>query len=242
MSELWQINYSLFQDINAPAGHNPLLDALMIFCANYLIFLWILLLLVVWGLPLAWSKRPLSPIEVKVMQERRSAVLWVAIACILAYGFNLLIEQFVFEPRPFVTHHVNQLISHAADGSFPSDHTAWSFAVVGVLLFALLPGLLAAQHTQTTQKSTWSTEPTKPTKPIPQLARIRIPMWLIVLSIVIACSIGFARVYVGVHYPDDILGGAIDGLLAAAIVIAFGRWLRIPTNAVIGFARKLRLA
>jgi undecaprenyl-diphosphatase len=239
VSELWQINYMLFRDINAPAGHNPLLDALMIFSANYLIFLWILLLLFVWGIPLAWSKRPLPPVEVKVMQERRSAVLWIAIASLLAYGINLLIEQFIFEPRPFITYHVNQLISHAADGSFPSDHTAWSFAVVGVLLFALLPTLLAAQRTQTIQKSTGSTEFTKSPE---HLARIRIPMWLIVLSIVIACSIGFARVYVGVHYPDDILGGAIDGLLAAGIVTFFGRWLRIPTNAVINFARRVRLA
>ncbi len=239
MSAFWQINYSLFRDINAPAGHNPLLDALMIFCANDLIFLWILLLLFVWGIPLAWSKRPLSSVEVKVMQERQSAVLWVAIACLLAYGINLLIEQFIFEPRPFITYHVNLLISHAADGSFPSDHTAWSFAVVGVLLFALLPTLLAARRTQATQKSTGSTKSTQSPE---HLARIRIPIWLIVLSIVIACSIGFARVYVGVHYPDDILGGAIDGLLAAGIITILGRWLRIPTNAVISFARRVRLA
>jgi undecaprenyl-diphosphatase len=242
VSELWQINYALFRDINAPAGHNPLLDALMIFSANYLIFLWILLLLFVWGIPLAWSKRPLSPVEVKVMRERRSAVLWVAIACLLAYGINLLIEQFVFEPRPFITYHVNQLISHAADGSFPSDHTAWSFAVVGVLLFALLPTLLAAQRTQTIQKSTGSIGAIESTQSPEHLARIRIPMWLIVLSIVIACSIGFARVYVGVHYPDDILGGAIDGLLAAGIITILGRWLRIPTNAVIKLAGRVRLA
>jgi undecaprenyl-diphosphatase len=239
MSALWQVNYTLFRDINAPAGHNPLLDALMIFCANDLIFLWILLLLFVWGIPLAWSKRPLSPVEVKVMQERRSAVLWIAIACLLAYGINLLIEQFVFEPRPFIMHHVNLLISHAADGSFPSDHTAWSFAVVGVLLFALLPALLGARHTQTTQKSTGSRVSSIS---LTHLARIRVPLWLIVLSIVIACSIGFARVYVGVHYPDDILGGAIDGLLAAGIITILGRWLRIPTNAVINFARRVRLA
>ncbi|MEO8969996.1 MAG: phosphatase PAP2 family protein [Ktedonobacteraceae bacterium] len=230
MSALWQFNYMVFQDINAPAGHNPVLDALMIFCANYLIFVWILPILVLWGIPLAWSKRPLLPVEVEVMQERRAAVLWIAISCILAYGINLLIEQFVFEPRPFITHHVNQLISHPADASFPSDHAAWSFAVVGVLLFALLPALLAARNTRIAQGFA------------SHLARIRIPVWLIVLSIVIACSIGFARVYVGVHYPDDILGGAIDGLLAAGIITLLGRWLRIPTNAVLKFAHTLRLA
>ncbi len=230
MSALWQFNYMLFQDINAPAGHNPVLDALMIFGANYLIFVWLVPMLVLWGIPLAWSKRPLLPVETKVMQERRSAVIWIALSCILAYGFNLLIEQFVFEPRPFITHHVNQLISHPADASFPSDHAAWSFAVVGILLFALLPALLAARHTQTAQGLAG------------QLARIRIPLWLIVIAIVIACSIGYARVYVGVHYPDDILGGAIDGLLAASIVTVFSRWLRIPTNAVLRLAQTLRLA
>jgi len=230
MSALWQFNYMVFQDINAPAGHNPLLDELMIFCANYLIFLWLVPIIVLWGIPGAWSRRPLLPVEAEVMQKRRSVVLWIAIACILAYGFNLLIEQFVFEPRPFITHHVNQLISHPADASFPSDHAAWSFAVVGVLLFALLPSLLAARHIQTVRGLAG------------HLARIRIPMWLIAIAIVIACSIGFARVYVGVHYPDDILGGAIDGLLAAGIVTFFGRWLRIPTNAILRFAHTLRLA
>lgn len=230
MSALWQFNYMIFQDINAPAGHNPVLDALMIFCANDLIFVWLVPMLVLWGIPLAWSKRPLVPVEAKVMQERRSAVLWIALSCILAYGFNLLIEQFVFEPRPFITHHVNQLISHPADASFPSDHAAWSFAVVGILLFALLPALLAVRRTQTAQELAG------------HLARIRIPMWLIVIAIVIACSIGYARVYVGVHYPDDILGGAIDGLLAAGIVTLFRRWLRTPTNAVLKLAQTLRLA
>lgn len=236
MSALWQFNYMLFRDINAPAGHTPVFDGLMVFCANDLIFLWLLFLLFIWGIPLAWSKRLVTQVEIQVMQERRSAVLWIAVACLLAYGLNLLIEQFVFEPRPFISHHVNLLISHAADGSFPSDHTAWSFAVVGMLLFALLPALLSAQRKQAMQKSTWSGGPAQ------HLARIRIPLWLIALSIVIACTIGFARIYVGVHYPDDILGGAIDGLLAGIIVTAFSHWLRTPTYAIIRFAHTLRLA
>ena len=58
----------------------------------------------------------------------------------------------------------------------------------------------------------------------------------------IACSIGFARVFVGIHYPGDILGGAIDGLLAAGIVTALSRWLRQITNVVLGFAHTLHLA
>src|SRR5947209_13333365 len=139
---LMQWNYMLFQDINAHAGEWPWFDALMVFCANLLIFCWPLLLLIVWGVPLSWRRRPAQPGEVEVLQERRATVLWIAVACLVAYAINLLIEQFVFEPRPFVTHTVHLLVSHTADSGFPSDHTAWSFAVIGMLLFAFVPLLL----------------------------------------------------------------------------------------------------
>src|SRR5713101_8228021 len=170
MSTLMQINYMLFQDINAYAGAFPWFDALMVFCANTLIFFWPIFLLLVWGVPLNLRKRPLQAGEAEIMQERRATVLWVAIACLVAYAINLLIEQFVFEPRPFVTHKVHLLISHAADSGFPSDHTAWSFAVLGMLLFAFLPLFL----TTTRQR--------------PQLDRtlLRKPLVFIIVAFVIA--------------------------------------------------------
>src|SRR5947209_12187200 len=152
VSILTQLNYTLFQDINAHAGEFQGLDALMVFCANVLIFFWPIFLLIVWGIPLNWRRRALQPGEAEIVEERRAVVLWVAIACLLAYAINLLIEQFVFEPRPFVTHKVHLLVSHAADSGFPSDHTAWSFAVIGMLLFAFVPLLLAWQKKQVRAK------------------------------------------------------------------------------------------
>ena len=143
-SGLLQLNYMLFQEINAPAGSHPWFDALMIFCANSLIFFFPLLLIMVWGRPLKWRKRALLSGEAELLQERRALVLWVALACLLAFGLNLLIEQFVFEPRPFISHRVHLLVNHPADASFPSDHAAWSFAVVGMLLLLLLPPFIAA--------------------------------------------------------------------------------------------------
>ena len=227
---VFQLNYSLFQAINAPAGSHPPIDALMIFAASWLIFCWPLLLLVIWGLPLSWRKRPLYPGEAEVLQERRALVLWVAVACVLAYGLNLLIEHFLFEPRPFVGHKVHLLIAHVADDSFPSDHAAWSFAVFGMMFFAVLPYACAPLRKRPAMLHGLS------------FVALRAPGLLLLASLLLACLIGVARVYAGVHYPGDILGGALDGLIAAFVVTLL-RWrLRQPTNAVLRFARVLHLA
>lgn len=230
MSFLLQWNYLLFQEINSPAGSQPLFDAVMIFSANSLIFFWPLLLLLVWGVPIRWRRRAPRPGEVELLQQRRSVVVWVAFACLLAYAFNLLIEQFIFEPRPFVSHTVHQLIAHAADGSFPSDHSAWSFAVFGMLLFILVPTIFAVRR----ERSTAS--------PRPVSSPLIVPTLLLILAFVIACTIGVARIYVGLHYPGDILGGALDGLLAALLITLLSRWLRQLTQVVLRFAYKVRLA
>jgi undecaprenyl-diphosphatase len=47
--------------------------------------------------------------------------------------------------------------------------------------------------------------------------------------IVIGLTIGFSRIYVGVHYPADvaagaILGGAIAGILVFVAVLAGRKW------------------
>jgi len=228
MSTLIQLNYVLFQDINVYAGYSSVFDGFMVFCANTLIFCWPILLLMVWGIPLNWRRRPLQAGETRVIQERRSVVLWVAIACLIAYGVNLLIEQFVFEPRPFVSHKVHVLIAHVADASFPSDHTAWSFAVVGMLAFAFVPIFLSAWRNEGGQEFD---------------ASLLRKLWLfMIVALVIGCMIGFARVFAGVHYPGDVLGGALDGLVGAAIVTVLRHWLSRPTNAVLRFARKIRIA
>ena len=49
---------------------------------------------------------------------------------------------------------------------------------------------------------------------LPRLA----PLWII-----LACGIAFSRVYVGVHYPLDIVGGAILGIAIALLMLAASR-------------------
>jgi len=42
----------------------------------------------------------------------------------------------------------------------------------------------------------------------------------------IAALVAYSRVYVGVHYPSDVLGGALIGVFCAALVIALYEFLR----------------
>jgi undecaprenyl-diphosphatase len=42
-------------------------------------------------------------------------------------------------------------------------------------------------------------------------------VWLIWLTI--AVMVSFSRIYVGVHYPLDVLGGAVYGILLAAVIL-----------------------
>ena len=50
------------------------------------------------------------------------------------------------------------------------------------------------------------------------LFRIR-QKWLIFSSVIFILFLGFARIYAGMHYPTDILGGIIVGLFSALPVI-----------------------
>ncbi len=46
-----------------------------------------------------------------------------------------------------------------------------------------------------------------------------------------AAIIAYSRVYVGVHFPGDVIVGGIIGVIAAYIAFYFGKWLSIKTGA-----------
>lgn len=55
---------------------------------------------------------------------------------------------------------------------------------------------------------------------------IKYPKWYVIApSAVWACSVGFARMNQGVHYPTDVLGGAVIGAGCAVANVYINKWL-----------------
>ena len=112
--------------------------------------------------------------------RRWGAALAVAL-CLDAIICNILLKPMVCRIRPCdVNQTVQLIIARPADYSFPSGHTASSFAAVAALYFA-------------GAKKWW---------------KITLPL---------AILMAFSRMYLYVHYPTDVLGGLIIGLLCGWI-------------------------
>jgi undecaprenyl-diphosphatase len=139
---------------------NPLFKGLSLVGTVGLI--WIVIAL---GLGIAW---------------RRYGLIAMTALAVAAADLSATALKHVFDvERPSSRYATPKPLVHApTDPSFPSGHSATSFAAATILTLA-----------------------------VPRLA----PAWF-----TLAAAIAFSRIYVGVHYPLDIVGGA---LLGAAIAL-----------------------
>ena len=119
------MNYAIFSAINGLAGHVAVLDAFMVFAANWLIWPFLLAGAVVTGLA--------------ARQDGWPAAAWRVGQCVVtlgvAFAFSLVLKQFHLSIRPFQSHKVTQLIPHAPGVSLPSDHATACFAVAIAIWF-----------------------------------------------------------------------------------------------------------
>ncbi len=122
------MDYTLFQMINRLAGIYTFLNPLMGFLsedAQYLFYL---------GVIIYWFTR--------TNQNRRMVIEALSSAC-LALGFGGLLATLFYRDRPFVTHHVIQVINHPANASFPSDHATGAFVIAAAIwMFRKKDGLV----------------------------------------------------------------------------------------------------
>lgn len=100
-------NQALFLKINALPGTPEWLIDFGIFCAQYLIFLLPLILLLYW---FAGGR------------EERETALFAAATAFTGLCLGFLCSAVWFHPRPFMIRLGHLWIDHVADSSFPSDH------------------------------------------------------------------------------------------------------------------------
>ncbi|MFC7394961.1 phosphatase PAP2 family protein [Scopulibacillus cellulosilyticus] len=110
---------AVYHAINNLSGHVLWFDNIMAFIAHYALEIYAVLFVIFWfTLPRA-----------KV--NNRHTLVIAFFAGIIALIINFIISHIWFRTRPFVAlphDSFHKLIPHAADASFPSDHTSGSFA------------------------------------------------------------------------------------------------------------------
>ncbi len=111
---MFQLDYEIFQLINHLAISERFLNPLMIVLAEKAEYLFFAGVLFYWFYPKA--------------RNRKMVVEAILAACI-ALTINGEIGHFFYRARPFVTHHVNWLIPHVKNASFPSDHATAAFVI-----------------------------------------------------------------------------------------------------------------
>lgn len=118
-------------------------------------------------------------------KTRKSGAILIVALCFDVILCNVILKNIFCRIRPCdVNTAIRLLVARPVDFSFPSGHTAASFAAVSALFFA-------------GEQRLWK------------------------FTLVPAVLIAFSRMYLYVHYPTDILGGIVVGIIAGYI----GFWL-----------------
>jgi len=177
-----QIDQHLFEAINNLTVTLPALNPIMRFMsdkAEYLFYM---------GIIIYWFMRG--------RENKKMVVVALSAACI-GFGVGNILSHLFYRDRPFVQYPVHQLIEHAANASFPSDHSIGSFVIAtAIFLYRKKDGVL----------------------------------WLLLAGL-----ISFSRIWNGVHFPSDVIAGALLGIISALLVKQiFHRWSLVHKSLNVG--------
>lgn len=131
------------------------------------------------------------------------------IGTLVALGLNQVVGHAAKELRPYVTHPDSLvLVAKANDYGFPSDHAVIAGALIASILLVAGPSPWSGPALRRTAAE-------GPAAGTPTALQPPAWAWLVVVDLVLGLFLCFSRVYVGVHYPGDV----VAGLLLGAVVV-----------------------
>lgn len=154
------MNLELFRTINNLAYHSEALDKIMVFFSEYVPYIYMAAIVIIFILGL----------KQKGIENRKIAVGTVVVT-VINLIINAIIRSIFFVDRPFVNNKVNLLLPHDSASSFPSNHATGTMSIA--------------------------------------LGLTKYNMLLSFILSLISLVIGFSRIYVGHHYPMDVIGSYI---------------------------------
>ena len=133
-----------------------------------------------------------------IIKGTRRTGICCAVAMALSGIFsNLIIKNIVGRTRPYdLLPDLTILVDKPSDTSFPSGHASLTATLAVALLLSL--SLIMSK----------------------KLAR-----GIGIGAICIALIVGFSRLYLGVHFPSDVIAGLILGVVYGILGNLIGRWL-----------------
>lgn len=133
---------------------------------------------------------------------------------------NLIIKPAVDRVRPWVTFAaVNAMLPPPGDASFPSGHSANTMGFAFALFLNTLPVRIRIQNDETGAVRT-----ERSYKDVPCLgwkgigADPRIAHNIGIIAVVLSVLVGISRLYLGMHYPSDVICGLLLGIICATII------------------------
>lgn len=128
-------------------------------------------------------------------KTRKTGIVMTISMLLNLLATNIVLKNLFSRTRPYIAvEGLHRIIEEQIDFSFPSGHTACSFAAATVI-FLMCP------------------------------RKVGVP------AMVLAVLISLSRLYVGVHFPTDVIGGALIGIGAALLALWIYGKLKRPEHA-----------
>lgn len=134
------------------------------------------------------------------------SLLFSYIAC------NLMLKPAIDRTRPWILfNEVHAFLPHPGDASFPSGHAANFMSPSWALYISTLPIKTdGAKNFENLPSLGWGGE---------SVSR-RLIHRLGIFAVILAVLVGFSRIYLGMHFLSDVIGGLLLGLICATITHA----------------------